>query len=765
VRTRAGFLLTTALRSTPMRIMSLATLVGFLVGGGLISACISNAALSSSCPNEALRTGPSAALPDCRAYEQVSPLNKNGFAAYGGGAPHVSSSGEALEYANLEAFPGAKGDTINAAHVSTRTGGGWQTTEWTPQVTKPAVARVYLVSYTFSPDLTQAILQVPYLPLTPEATPYVLNLFRGNATGEYSLIDSNPPAIPAEGLCEPQLLATTCWVSNDRSGFAGASNDFSHVLFESNAQFTADAPVTEIESLYENSAGLVHLVGILPDGKPAATSTAGSGSSAFYESSFTEADGNVERAMSQDGSHVIFQAPSDGGEPDSEQSGQTEVYDRINGTETIEISDPAAGAIPAVSTPEGATFQTASVDGSRVFFTSSAELTSSSNTGSANNSEDLYEYNLKTEQLNDLTVDANPADASTGAMVQGVVDASTDGSYVYFVANGQLVEGKGTDGQPNLYMVHDAGKPVFISTLSSEYRGCQLISDPCVWSPNPAEREAYVTPDGLHMAFISSKSLPTVNFPGGYDNTDQETGQADSEVYEYTAPAKPGGTGQLSCASCDPTGAQPVGKALIGGISPGINGFKSVNTSFYRVRALSDNGQRLFYAAPLTVEAPYDSVLEYEHDGEGTCENSRGCQMLISSGNTETDYFLGLSADGSNVYFATSSQLAPTDTDNLRDIYDARVDGGIPVSPEPLCTGNCRQPSGLPPAPLSPVSGLIGPSGNLSAPPPPPSPKKCKKGSRLSRGKCIKTKVQKKKSKRHGGSKARPVHAPTKASR
>ena len=31
-----------------------------------------------TCPNAAFRTGPAASLPDCRAYEMVSPVDKNG---------------------------------------------------------------------------------------------------------------------------------------------------------------------------------------------------------------------------------------------------------------------------------------------------------------------------------------------------------------------------------------------------------------------------------------------------------------------------------------------------------------------------------------------------------------------------------------------------------------------------------------------------------------------------------------------------------------
>jgi hypothetical protein len=747
------------LRTTAARVVALSLLGGAFIGNGQ-----QIASAATSCRNAALRVDASVGLPDCRAYEQASPADKGGFAAYPETSPttQVSLSGEALEYTNFQAFPGAVGNTAAAAaHVSTRTGNGWQTSEWTPKVPKAEVLTAYILSYTFSPDLKQAIIRVPLIPLTPGATPYVQNLFHRDASGGYSLVDTNPPMIPPEAICEPEELGT-CFSFADASSFAGASSDFSRVFFESNAQFTEDAPPTFTESLYESFGGRVQLVGILPDNTPAATSTAGAGSSAFYTASFKKADRSVERAVSPDGAHVIFQAPADGGAPEPAQSGLPEVYDRINGTETREISTFAPGATPAVATPEPATFQSASTDGSRVFFTSSAELTSISNTGEANNSEDLYEYDLETNQLTDLTVDTNPADALTGSMVQGVIDSSHDGSYVYFVADGQLVPGKGIDGQPNLYMVHNAAQPIFIAALNNEGGECRHLADPCIWTPYPAERSAYVTPDGKHMAFISTKSLATVNFPGGYNNIDQETGAPDSEVYEYTAPIKAGGTGQLLCASCDPTGVQPVGNAVIGGISPTIGGnkgetvYNNLNTPFYRVRALSDNGQRLFYAEPPSTTKPYNSVYEFERSGEGTCEDASGCQMLISEpDNTETDYFLGASADGSNVFFATASRLASTDTDNVRDVYDARVDGGISTLPAPPCEINCYQPEAVAPSNSS-ESSVVRPSENLPSVPP---PKICKKGLRLSHDKCVsEKKKKKKKSKRRGKAKATHGH-------
>jgi hypothetical protein len=739
-------------------------LVGVLLGGDTGAF-----AGPQSCPNSVFRVGPSASLPDCRAFEQVSPVDKAGFAAYPPAATSVQAapSGDAVAWLSYQAFPGAVGNTaLSAAHVARREANGWQTADWTPDVPKAEVLKLYVVGYVISPDLSQAVLQVPLIPLVAGATPHVQNLFLRDPQGTYSLITTAPPLVSPEEICGPGLLSL-CWQFADLSAFAGSSNDFSHVLFESNAQLTNNAPETFIESLYESVNGAVRLVGILPDGSPAATSTAGAGSSSSYENGSQTVDLNVERAVSPTASHVVFQAPADGGQPDPAQNGQTEVYDRIGGTETIEISAPASEAPPAVTTAEPATFQTASVDGSRVFFTSSAELTTASNTGPANNSEDLYEYDLATKQLADLTVDTSPGDVSTGAMTQGVVGTSSDGSYVYYVANGQLIEGKGVDGQPNLYMVHNGNKPVFIATLNSGGQ-CRFTADSCDWSPFPVVREAYVAPDGQHLAFMSSRSLSTINFPTGYDNIDQETGVADSEVYEYTAPGRTEGSGQLVCASCDPSGYQPVGNALLGGISPtgdrqqGKPTYVGIGTPFDQVRPLSEDGKRLFYAAPASLAAPYDSVYEYEHTDEGTCVKPSGCHNLISSPEiTGADYFLGSSADGSDIFLATSAQLAQTDIDELPDVYDARLDGGFSTPPvRQPCENACQQRK-VTPAAASPESLTSEPSENLH-PSPPVKPTCIKKGFRISHGKCVKVKrrrIKHRKSKVKGSRESRRTNS------
>jgi hypothetical protein len=330
-----------------------------------------------------------------------------------------------------------------------------------------------------------------------------------------------------------------------------------------------------------------------------------------------------------------------------------------------------------------------------VFFRSSAELANESNTGTANGGQDLYRYDFNAahpnEKLKDLTVDTNSADSAMGANVQGVVGIANDGSYVYFVATGQLVAGRGVDGAPNLYLWHEGpqheGITSFIATLN--------IKDSHDWTETPAESQAYVTPDGLHLAFMSLNSLT------GYDNRDASTAAPDSEVFEYDA-----GTGIVTCASCRPDGQRPTGSAFLGaGLS------ERTSTPFAQPRTLSDDGRRLFFSSPdaLAAAAAGTHVKVYEYE--------EGRIGLISSGvNSADDVFLDASATGDDVFFATRDRLAAADRDNNVDIYDAHVEGVPPplATPAPCAGSACQGPMTVAPSLLSVGSSTIVGFDNLA---------------------------------------------------
>jgi hypothetical protein len=685
-----------------------------------------------SCPNAQYRSGSSEGLPDCRAYEQVSPVEKGGLDAVTLDPlqPAQSSACEpgeecTIAYMNFGgAFAGSPGNVLANAYLAKRDAGGWQTTPLSPPLPGAPASSRAPVTYAFSPDLSQAILRVPLQQLAEGAPTGVYNLYVRQPDGAYSLVTASAPLEPPEAGCG------ACFEKEDVPVFAGASAGFGHVIFEDNGRLLADAPGGKghrVESLYESSGGVVSLVGVLPDGTiPPAGASAGGGIKATNTHG-----GELEHAISQDGSRIVFQADADGGAPDQQQEGDSELYDRIDGVETLELSAPAPGAEPESCETaehdcgaEPAQFQAASADGSLVYFTSRAALTRESFTGTRGS--DLYRYDLDTRQLTNVLAAADPAAGVAGASVLGVVGASEDGSYVYFVAEGALAAGA-TGGSPNLYVWHageaeSAGTISFIATLArpsvgeeedveEEIFGSRFTyeSDALDWVDDPRASQAYVTPDGAHLAFMSVEPLT------GYDNEDpsEEGIVRDHEVFEYSAE-----TGRLACASCDPSGARPLGSAFIGA---GID--ERTSTPFHQPRSLSDDGSRLFFTSPdpLVAGVPggADKVYEYQ-DG--------GVQPISGAEAGARAVFLDASASGDDVFFATRERLAPSDSDELLDVYDARVDGGLPppaLSPTG-CEGAACLSSPSQPALAQPLSASFTGLGNLTPPPSPrakPSPK------------------------------------------
>jgi hypothetical protein len=454
---------------------------------------------------------PALALPDGRAYEQVTPANKDQGDPYlraGIFADFQSSvDGNGFSYPSLYGFPGAQ--SYGLSYMSARAASGWSSENVVPpqSPTTGGLCPAFSGMVGYSSDMSKAALVdganqaggcgTDDPQLVPGEPQGAQNLFVVNrANNSYQLVNVTPAGVtPAD------------------AAFQGGSSDLSHVVFTETAQLTANAPSASLD-LYEWSGGTVSLVSILP-GNTAAVGTIAGGPM-----------GNALHAVSADGSRVYFVANNN-------------LYLRQNGTSTVQVDAAASGA-PG---PGGSgQFVGASSDGSKVFFTDDAGngLTSNTVAGSGSN---LYEYNVGIASLTDLT----PAG---DVEVQGGVEVSGDGSDVYFVANGSLAAGA-TAAQPNLY-VNDNGTTKFIATLNA--------SDSCDWTPGCLM--ARLSSNGQFLVFNSINSLT------GFDNTDATTASPDTEIFRYDSAAP-----ALVCVTCSPSGAAPTGNTGVN--APELSGIPS----------------------------------------------------------------------------------------------------------------------------------------------------------------------------------------------
>jgi hypothetical protein len=692
--------------------------------------------------------------PDGRAWELVSPPDKHGsgIIAIGneqGADIQAAADGSAITYGAVAPFvadpSGSTSPEVTQVFSDRRAPGSWDTADITTAHNEGAtpLAVGHSAEYKlFSDDLSAGLVEpngdtpLPPLPAGSEKTVYLRM-----ADGEYK-------ALVTAGNVRAGVKFGGNGEGNGGVHVAGGTPDMSHVVLSARYRLTSTpTPQGASALLYEWSDGQLQPVSVLPQG-------------AFINGSLGGTAASASRhTISDDGSRVIW---SDG----------ASLYLRdTKRAETVAV-DAAQGA-PAAN-PGTSHYATASSDGSKVFFTSSERLTANATVGSRE--EDLYVFEVTSGageplagRLTDLTVDAN---AGESAGVLNVIGASEDGSYVYFVAGGVLGDGgsHAVSGGRNLYVEHyDAGTgswtpPSFVAALSDE--------DYPSWGngqPDLKLMTSRVSPDGRYLAFMSERSLT------GYENRDANSSAPDEEVFLYDASA-----GRLVCASCNTTGARPLGLHLgssfdehlidyannwdgrwLAGSIPGWT-TTDLSTALSQSRYLSDSGRLFFNSSDALVPGDVNGkgdVYEYEPVGVGSCqapsygqsasvvfsESVGGCVALISAGtSSEESAFMGASESGSDVFFLTLSRLSSRDVDTSIDLYDAHeCTASSPcaaheaLTPPPCTTGDACKAAPTPQPTIfgEPSSQTFSGAGNVvpSVVPKPKTTKSLTRAQKLSR--------------------------------
>jgi hypothetical protein len=694
--------------------------IGFLVS---VLVCLAIGTLSSSafasglCPNEQVRAeAHSAGLPDCRAYELVSPAYKEGHPLLLGAVRATSAfsaDGSHVIVESLGAFAGTE-DVPNGAELGgasyelSRTGLGWATEPLTPPASR------FVEDGNQPGQLVSSDLGTTTWVLNTSRSGFQEDLYLRGPNGSLSRMGPTTPPGATEG-AEVFLLT--------------GSRDLSHILFSlTRDRWPGDAtlPSEGHKSVYESVAGAgggePKLIGVRNNGPLASNSEA-----ELISQCGTETGEQQPNWISASGTTIFFRALGrrvgdcgtrlerlEGCESEGLSTKEcevrenlhsfvapvvSEVYARVDGSKTIPISEPSPilCSTPAcvkaeASERQEAFFAGASEDGARVFFTTTQPLLDSD--GDATN--DLYEAEIASGGIERLTQishgDASDPTPGTGAGVLGVSATSEDGGRVYFVAEGVLTAatngaGQGAvSGSPNMYMVEPTtGRISFVATL--------LSSDTADWTPGSGLVNA--TPDGRFLVF--------------------DTGE---QTFEYDSQ-----TGALAHVASE--------------VTPGFD-------------HVSNDGARVFFesSAALVPGALSDPTKLFQN----IYEYSDGHVSLISDGadvQGEGDRLIGIDASGENVFFETYDHLVSQDTDTQKDIYDARIGGGFPaLAVSAVCSGDgCHGSSITAPSLSAPASLTQAGGGNLLPAvniPKPPVPKPLSRAQKLAKAlKACKHKLRK----------------------
>jgi hypothetical protein len=596
------------------------------------------------CANEEIRAEQgSQFLPECRAYEQVSPTEKSYDVGSNINAAtidlKVAPDGERVTFSGRTPLPGSLDGGFLGLGAN-RGADGWTIDGL---IGAPGPAQMGLgfpsadgVLVGTTPDQRTSVYYDYATP--PFGALYIL---RADGTRQRIATSVAPlsteTCVPLSGGCPNQV-----W-------FEGISDDGRHVVFSSSHPLVAGLTANGNDVLYEwtddgsnGGAGSIAVVNrtnqpslSLLDPGPAELGSEGFG----LDDRFGYTSG-LRHAISSDGSRIFFQNPA----PPSNNLGSAHLYLREHGAHTTEVSAPEAGGSAASEVK----YLDASQDGSIVYFWANAALTVDGDPHGG-----IYKYTVTTGRL------AFVAPTSSEApMVQGY--ASEDGAQLLFEDEpnpGHRVTKLFSRGV--VRDVLDGAIGNFTVDHMADY-ACATVN---------------VTPSGRYFTFTSL-----------------------NHVYRYDTLV-----GALTVVGANERGV-PDSSAVPATF--GVNTCDAVldNPRSVASRTISADGSTIAFETAASL-VPNDN-----NQRDDVYVWREGRVRLISTGSGES-WLAGMDASGKNIYFVTAQALVPQDGDALRDIYDARIDGGFAAPVRSRCEGEgCQGAASDPPsAAVTGSASLYGP--------------------------------------------------------
>jgi len=603
---------------------------------------------ASGCPNEGLRSGPSAELPDCRAYELVSPSQSNGrlleaINTFALGSPFqlfptefASPSRDSILYMTYVSPLSEPGEGTGKfdLYEAVRSTAGWETMR---RVTPSGEQSSDVLPGGSAADHSYAFVEVE---------------------GQVGSLAGNGPVSylgKPDGTFE--LTGTGSLGSEPASQGRYISEGGEHVIFSTGLGESAtctnsqckvrklepNAPESGTGAIYDRSVdGSTHVVSLLPP-----SVTPAPGQQASY------------RGTSKNAASVAFQI-------------EGTLHVRVNNgqpsEETLKVAEdnPAYGGLSA--------------DGDYLFYVEGGEKGT------------IHRFD---------TTDGSDEDANPTAAGE-LVNVSADGSHVYFISE-ETIGGMGEIGKPNLF-VWAGGTTEYVTTVapSDLERTSGNQSGKCAFSiycgipaltrwtsfavapsqdvvKGPGAESSRTTPDGRVLVFESRAQLDP-----SYDN------DGHTEIYRWDDVAK-----ELACVSCN------FGKAASGDAR--LQELNLIQAPIV-INNLSFDGSRVFFETPEALSSSdtdgVNDIYEWIEGGDG------GAAVLISSGKSieyeplavlpqapKPNLLLSVTPSAGDVVFISQDALVPgAGEGGAPAIYDARVNGGFaqPAAPAICLEEGCR---------------------------------------------------------------------------